>query len=81
MLACKPLIIHLSEEHIKQVYDERPPHLEASCEQQIFDALIELRDTNVRQKLSERSRDWVVRHHGPETVIPRHLKIYAEALI
>ena len=80
-LACgKPLIIHLSKKHIRKVYPEMPPVLEAHSERQIYEALTLMTDATVRKRLSRESRRWILKYHSPDAVIPEHLKMYAEAL-
>jgi glycosyltransferase involved in cell wall biosynthesis len=73
----KPVLAHISEGHYKLCYPEPPPILRANTEEQIYEKLYELvTNKDVRMKIGEKSRIWVLKYHDSEKITKKLIKIY-----
>jgi len=73
----KPLITYIDAECYKAVYHENEqPFLNAYKSNEIYNALLSLRDPNLRAELAYRARQFVLRHHSKQKVIPMLVDIY-----
>lgn len=81
MACAKPVILHFNWQIHRWCFSERPPVLEAQTVNEIYERLRELvRDPDYRQRLGQRSREWVITHHGWERVADLHIEIYEKIL-
>ena len=65
----KPLITYYREECISESYNDKLPILNAHSSKDIFNRLIELRDSNLRIEIGKYSREWILKHHSRDKVI------------
>jgi glycosyltransferase involved in cell wall biosynthesis len=69
VLACgKPLLHYLEMDNIDLAYPDRPPVLNAGSEEEICAGLLSCLDPEVRQRLGDEARAWILRHHRWESV-------------
>ena len=76
----KPVLIHLDPKYMKPFFGSIPPHLEAKSAQEVAQQLNLALDKQYRIKLGEKSRSWIVEHHGPNIVGKYHIRIYRQFL-
>ena len=73
----KPLITYIDDACFKAAYREsEQPFLNASKSDEILNALLQLRDPNLRSELAYKARQFVLRHHSKQKVIPKLVDIY-----
>lgn len=77
-MACGvPVVIYLSQWHEK-CYGEAAPTVNACNSEQIYDAMVRLRDASYRQQLGKLSREYVLKHHSAEKVVKTHMIVAEE---
>lgn len=76
----KPVAMYLEQYWNKRCYGEVAPVMNVRTTDEIFDAMVKLTDPNLRRKLGEDSRNYVVQHHSPETVAKQYIRLYEEIL-
>jgi len=74
----KPLLMYFSESATR-CFGEKPPHLDARCEDDILVGLMRLRDANLREKLGAEARGFVERRLS-EVVVARRLRDIYDAV-
>jgi glycosyltransferase involved in cell wall biosynthesis len=47
---------------------------------EILGAMVALTDQGLRRKLGEQARDYVTRHHSPQSVARQYVELYKEVL-
>lgn len=81
MACAKPVILHFDPQVHRWCFSEMPPILEAQTADEIYERLRELmRNPDYRYHIGQRSREWVIKHHGWELVANLHIQIYKEIL-
>lgn len=79
-MACgKPVMIYINEQCANILYDESPPVLNCSTEDEIYQQIWLSADENYRKETGRKAREWVVRYHHWEKIIDR-LIVYCELL-
>lgn len=76
----KPLITFFDNETVPFCYDHPPPILNAQSSEEIFHQLVEVSKKDVREKYSLNSRNWILRHHSREVVVPKLIDLYMNVL-
>ena len=81
-LSCaRPVIMYFNPAVHEWCLDEMPPIESALTEDQILERLVKLAsDPAYRQSAGQRSREWIVRHHGWERCADDHLAMYREVM-
>lgn len=81
MACAKPVILHFAPHIHRWCFSEMPPVLEAQTSEEIFEHLRQLvRDPDSRQRIGQKSREWIIAHHGWEHVADLHVRIYQKIL-
>lgn len=79
-MACgKPVMIYINEQCANILYNETPPVLNCSTEEEIYQQICLGADENYRKEIGRKAREWVVRYHHWEKIIDR-LIVYCELL-
>lgn len=74
--ACgKPVIQPVDEDSMRVVYPDGHPFLRATDPAGVADLLGQLQDKRVRNRVGYESRDWAERHHNPNRVADRCMKM------
>jgi glycosyltransferase involved in cell wall biosynthesis len=76
----KPLITFYRDDLTAVTYNDSPPILNARTSEDILIRLREAQDPHVRQEISEKARQWILRNHSRGIVVPRLLLLYQEAM-
>lgn len=76
----KPLITYIREDCIAECYGDELPILNAHTTEEILQRLFEARNETLRQSLSTRAREWIIKHHSRDVVINELLKLYRDTL-
>lgn len=80
-MACgRPVVMYLEQYWNKRCYGEVAPVMNVRTTDQIFDAMVALSDPNLRRKLGEEGRNYVVQHHSPDMIANRYIQLYEEVL-
>lgn len=81
-MACgKPVIAHFDPKIHEWCFTEMPPIIKAYTKEAIFERLKDLiRDPQARERIGQRSREWIVQYHGWRQVAQEHIKLYKEIL-
>jgi glycosyltransferase involved in cell wall biosynthesis len=72
----KPLITYLKLEGLDECYSDPPPILNAQSSADIVSQLRGVQSLVFRHDLSQRARDWLLRHHSRDVVIQRLINLY-----
>jgi len=75
----KPLVIYLNDWNQK-CFGEMPPVLNAQTVEQIFRAMVTLQSSNLRKKLGEMGREFVIKHLHQDIIASKIIKLYEEVL-
>jgi hypothetical protein len=74
MAAGSPVMTYLNEEMLKEQFSEMPPVLNCKCEKDIIDAIKSIYEKpEAKEILSQKSRDWINRHHSKRDTINKQL--------
>jgi glycosyltransferase involved in cell wall biosynthesis len=76
----RPLLVGLDEDTVQQCYPEFPPVLVCHTEQQIYDQLKAVLDSDLRRKVGEDSRNWILKYHDWEPVTQGLIQLYESVL-
>jgi glycosyltransferase involved in cell wall biosynthesis len=80
-MACgKPLMIFINEASARRCYPELPPVVNVHDETEIFVEMQRLCDPDLRARIGEKARRWLVAQHDADLVACRLRKIYEEVL-
>ena len=76
----KPVLIFYKKNYILRAFGEEPPILNSFTEEDIHSNLVKLaQDTDFRNDMGKRSREWVVKTHAPRIVALKHLEVLNSA--
>ena len=77
----KPVLLYYEESHIDWAFGEQPPIYKAFTVDEIFEGLYKLaKDTDYREELGLKGREWIKRTHDPKDVAQRHINIWKSTL-
>lgn len=77
-MACeKPLIQYVNEDLLKKFYQEIPPIVNASTEEEVYVKLSELVEDDILcKKIGKQSKEWLMKYHNNEKTIKKFLYVY-----
>ena len=76
-LACeKPVLIKCPPNIYQGLHDEEPPICHCENPNDVLKNLQMLKDEKLRKNIGIKGRNWVVKHHSPEAIIPKINSIY-----
>ena len=76
----KPVAMYLEERWNRKCYGEVAPVLNVRTVDEVFDAMVMLRDPGVRRKFGDAGRRYVTDHHSAEIVARQYIQLYEEVL-
>lgn len=76
----RPVVMYLDEYWNKKCYGQVAPVLNVQTVDEILGAMVALNDRDLRRKLGEQARDYVIEHHSPQIVAGQYIKLYKEVL-
>ena len=81
-MACgKPVVLHFNPKVHTWCFTEMPPVLQAQTPEEIYEQVRRLIiDPELRRQIGEKSREWVIQHHGWEKVANLHIELYQRIL-
>jgi len=80
-MACgRPVVMYLDEYWNKKCYGQVAPVLNVQTVDEILGAMVALTDRDLRRKLGEQARNYVVERHSPEIVARKYVELYEEVL-
>ena len=81
-MACgKPVVLHFDPKVHAWCFTEMPPVLQAQTSEEIYEQVRRLIiDPEFRRQIGEKSREWVIQHHGWEKVANLHIELYQRIL-
>ena len=65
----RPVLIYINPEYSRLCYDEPPPILNASSEEEIYNCLVRAAHPSTRIELGRQARGWILRHHDWHRVV------------
>ncbi len=80
LLVGKPLITYFRNDFIAGSYADNPPVLNARTAEEISKRLLEVRDHLLRKNISASARQWALKYHSREAVIPKLTQLYRATL-
>lgn len=79
MAVGRPVLVHLDAKALEAFNGQAPPVVSAHSEDEIYEGLCRLAEHRSSvEEIGLAARDWVIRHHGWETVVERYLALYKE---
>jgi glycosyltransferase involved in cell wall biosynthesis len=81
-MACgKPVVVYFEPQIHQWCFSEMPPVLQAQTSEEIYEQVRRLIiDPEFRRQIGEKSREWVIQHHGWEKVANLHIELYQRIL-
>jgi len=76
----RPVVMYLEEYWNKKCYGQVAPVLNVQTVDEILEAMIALTDRDLRRRLGEQAREYVIEHHSPEIVARQYIELYKEVL-
>lgn len=65
----KPVMIYIDNKYMDIVYPDRPPVLNCSTEEEIYQQLLKVSNREYREQLGKQAREWIIKYHYWEKVI------------
>jgi glycosyltransferase involved in cell wall biosynthesis len=62
----KPLIINIDWQKMQQFFDSKPPVMYANTEDEILEAMLILCNSESREDVGKKEREWVISNHSAE---------------
>ena len=79
-MSCEtPVVIHLNQWN-RKCFGEMPPIMEASTEDEIFKAMVDLTDPKLRRRIGKAERKFTLKHNHPRIIAGKLMKLYQEVL-
>lgn len=79
MAVGRPVLVYLDAKALEAFNGQAPPVVSAHSEDEIYEGLCRLAEHRPSaEEIGLAARDWVIRHHGWETVVERYLALYKE---
>lgn len=72
----KPLLGFIFDDLYAKLYGESPPILNAKNSKQIQEQLEIIKDTKLRHKVGQLSRNWITKYHSPKTFSKKLIRLY-----
>jgi glycosyltransferase involved in cell wall biosynthesis len=80
-LSCgKPVVGYVESKYWQKYHTEPPPVLNASSEDDIYNAMVKLEDEQLRIDLGKRGRKWIMQNCDYTRVSSQQLELYEEVL-
>jgi len=73
-----PVVCWINEDAYRSCYGETPPVTNARTADEIADALNNLVSPSERARFGAEAREWLQKHHGPETVTSKLVAVYED---
>ena len=75
-LSCgKPLIINIDWQKMQSYFDSKPPVMYARTEDEILDAMSALCNSEYREEIGKKQREWVISNHSAEKNLSKIIEI------
>jgi glycosyltransferase involved in cell wall biosynthesis len=79
MAVGRPVLVFLDPHGLRKLGEEPPPVVSVHTEEEICAALCRLaEDRSDAEAIGAQAREWMIRHHGWESVVDRYLALYRE---
>jgi glycosyltransferase involved in cell wall biosynthesis len=72
-------MIYLNEWNVK-CFGEMPPIVNVRTVDEIFEAMVSLKDPGLRKRIGRKERQFVLKHNHPDIVGDQFIKLYKEVL-